>query len=154
MTEENHTYPRDCVATTTHSYNTHDIENYGMLMFHRRRGLVHGFSLGLGCMTMQRSNRLDDGSVHGFFPLVSRCVTREQNTEVECRGKTVIGKDSRELRQSMEESSNDSGEGWKNDPLTPNTTDASYFLLHAPRSKLVFLELHTFPFAHVPFQRT
>jgi hypothetical protein len=32
-----HTQPRDCVATTTHSYNTHDIDNYGMLRFHRRQ---------------------------------------------------------------------------------------------------------------------
>jgi hypothetical protein len=37
MTTTNHTQPRDYVATTTHSYNTRDIENYGMLKFHRRQ---------------------------------------------------------------------------------------------------------------------
>jgi hypothetical protein len=37
MTKTNHTQPRDCVATTSHSYNTHDIGNYNMLKFHRRQ---------------------------------------------------------------------------------------------------------------------
>jgi hypothetical protein len=35
---DNHTQPRDCMAATTHSYNTHDIDIYGMLRLHRRCG--------------------------------------------------------------------------------------------------------------------
>jgi hypothetical protein len=38
----NHTQPRDCVATTTHSYNTHDIGKHKMLKLPRRRRSVHG----------------------------------------------------------------------------------------------------------------
>jgi hypothetical protein len=38
MMVTSHTQPRDCVATTTHSSNTHDIDNFRMLRLHRRRG--------------------------------------------------------------------------------------------------------------------
>jgi hypothetical protein len=48
MMVANHTQPRDCVATTTHSYNTHDIDN------------CSGFTEDVGrlqrCVAMQRSS--------------------------------------------------------------------------------------------------
>jgi hypothetical protein len=35
MMVANHTHPREYVATTTHNYNAHNIDNYGMLSFHK-----------------------------------------------------------------------------------------------------------------------
>jgi hypothetical protein len=48
MKVSNHTQPRDCAATKTHNYNTHDIENFS------------GFTEDAGrlqrCVAMHRSN--------------------------------------------------------------------------------------------------
>jgi hypothetical protein len=75
-----HAQRRDCMATTAHNYNTHGIDNYGMLKFHRRCKLA--------------------SKVRG-------------HAEVQCRDKTILEKDSRELRRSMEESQNNSGDGFR-----------------------------------------
>jgi hypothetical protein len=41
-TATSHTQPRNCMATTTHSYNTHDINNYGMFRLHSRQPPKNG----------------------------------------------------------------------------------------------------------------
>jgi hypothetical protein len=38
--ETSHTQPRDCMATTTNNYDTHDTDKYGMLGLHRRHRSV------------------------------------------------------------------------------------------------------------------
>jgi hypothetical protein len=48
MTVSNHTQPRDCMATTSHSYNTHDINNFSC--FTEDTGRLHR------CVAMQRSS--------------------------------------------------------------------------------------------------
>jgi hypothetical protein len=60
-----HTQPRNCMATTANNYDTHSTDKYEMLGLHRRRGSVHGFSLGSGCVTRGKNSEVDDGGL-GF----------------------------------------------------------------------------------------
>jgi hypothetical protein len=127
MMTTNHTQPRDCVATIAHSYNTHNIANYNMLRFHRRR---------------RSASRSD----------FQRCVAMQRSS---AETLWFLGKDSNELRKIMVEwvytyaVANAEDDRMRSEP-PPRMTSAAFNCMHPGRHlsswRCMHSLLHTFLF--------